>query len=45
MPAYIALGDAELGALRVVGAGTDVAHKALSAQMYKLLTAHYKENT
>ena len=45
MPGYIALGDAELGALRAVGAGTDVAHKALSAQLYKLLTAHYKENT
>ena len=43
MPGYIALGDAELEALRAVGADTDVAHKALSAQLYRLLTQHYKE--
>ena len=45
MPGYIALGDAELEALRAVGADTDVAHKALSAQLYRLLTQHYKEIT
>ena len=40
MPAYIALTGAECEALRAVGAGTDVAHKALAAQIYRLLTAH-----
>jgi len=41
MPGYIALGDAELEALRAVGADTDVAYKALSAQLYRLLTQHH----
>ena len=40
MPAFIALSTPELEALRKVGDGTDVAHKALAAQAYNILTAH-----
>ena len=39
MPAFIALGTEELEALRLLGAGTDIAHKALCALYYKEITS------
>ena len=40
MPAFIALSDPELEALRKIADGTDTAHKALFAQLYNIQTRH-----
>ena len=39
MPAFIAMSDEELEALRVIGADTDIAHRAFCALAYKEITS------